>query len=199
MSFSDFYKCIESFGIKYRQIAYIKKVAKPLSKSHLKYFIKIYLFILVSREFFEVIFIDESSVCPSNFKAKQWQVHGVVNHVSSNLKYEKITILGAMSRKQILAIQFLRSGFTSNAFRYFVYELLEKFYLHQNNTRQLVIVLDNCSSHRYHQLKELSRKTDILFLLNLPHRCELNPIEYLWEFAKRPLRGMTEYDRYFYK
>lgn len=56
---------------------------------------------------FYVVFLDESSVYPSNFKTKQWQNKGVVNQIRSKLKYEKLTILGAMSRNRVEAVQFL--------------------------------------------------------------------------------------------
>lgn len=81
--FHKFFKEFTSFGFKLRQISYKRKKHRTISDSHMKSFVLNYLFFIFTPELFEIVFIDESSICPSNFKSKQWQMTGKPNIVES--------------------------------------------------------------------------------------------------------------------
>jgi len=195
ISFNQFYESFKQYGYKYRQIAYVRKIYRNISISHLKVFIDIYLYFILSPELFHLVFIDETSLCPSNFKAKRWQLRGQSNVIPSRLRYEKISIIGAMSDDNVIACQFIHSGINAKLFNYFVYQVVRKILSNGVCDKQIVVLLDNSSNHRDKELRKFCEKNNIVLLYNLPHKCELNPIEYLWEFIKRPLRQTVDYSK----
>lgn len=195
VSNSAFYTQLHDFGFRHRAIKYKKSVRQPLKPAHVRLFGKFYCFVLLRPDLFDLVFLDETSVCPSNFKRKQWQVRGRENVVSSRMKYEKIMLLGAMSRNELIAAQFVLSGFNAKIFCAFVQRTVQAHRQRFGAAKQLVLMLDNCSSHHDKALRAMAERTGIVFLFNMPHYCQLNPIEYLWESIKRPLRRMADYDR----
>ena len=194
-SFNEFYLEFKRFGFRYNNIRYAPKLSREVRGQQLQNFLTVYLYFVIFEHRFEILFIDESSICPSNFKKRFWQVKGKSSVIRSSMKYEKITILGAMSRKRVEAIQFVHSNFNSHIFFSFCRKLIETVADKTDANRQLVFFMDNCPSHRSRQLLELCRSNNIIVMFNLPRRSELNPIEYLWEVVKRPFRSMTEYSR----
>ena len=98
-----------------------------------------------------------------------------------------------MNREQIVALQFLHSNFGSKIFLNFVQATVKRVLENQNERRQIVLFLDNCPSHRSQDLIKFCRSNNIILLFNLPKMSQFNPIEYLWEYLKRPLRKLTDY------
>lgn len=192
VSFGDFYSAFTGAGLKHRPIKYVQPIAFPVSGAHVTCFARVYAFVLLNPRKFDLVFVDESSVCKANYKAKQWQQRGTLNEIRSHVRHEKLTIFGAMDRHKILAAQFVSSGKGAQVFQNFVFHLIRLHSIGRTAKRQLVIFLDNCPTHRGTDLKALSQRTGVVFLFNLPHRCSLNPIEFAWEFVKRPLRHRTD-------
>ena len=119
--------------------------------------------------------------------------------VQSNLKYEKITFIGAITQRKVYCLQVLNSNFSGSIFNSFIREILLSLKKRNHSNRQLVLFLDNCSSHRSNDLLSFCSSNGVILLFNLPHHCELNPIEFFWEYIKRPLRNITNYNGYIKK
>ena len=51
--------------------------------------------------------------------------------------------------------------------------------------RPVTVLLDNCSIHRAHVTTEVLVRQEIGVLWNVPHRPDLNGIEFVWAIAKR--------------
>lgn len=66
INYSAFYKSFKEFGFRYQNIQYKPRVKRMAVGVHLKNFLDFYLFILTRADRFLVVYIDESSVCPSN-------------------------------------------------------------------------------------------------------------------------------------
>lgn len=194
-TFSYFFAAFKQYGFLHKSIRYEARAAKVVNGWHLQNFLNVYLhFLLVSRRF-RILFIDESSICPSNFKKKAWRYKKESSNIPSRIKYEKIMMIGAMSQTSIIGFQLLHSNFSKDVFANFIYRLSLKEIQQLKDGQQLVLFLDNCSTHRYQSLMEFCRLNNIVLFFNLPRKSELNPIEFLWEFIKRPFRQMTTYKR----
>lgn len=194
-SFSFFFSAFKKFGFQHRSIRYELKPAKSIDGWHLQSFLNVYLYFLFFQKRFRIIFIDESSICPNNFKKKAWWHKSERSIIKSGIKYEKIMLLGAMSQKQMVGLQLLHSGLNKEVFTNFVYQVVMNQIPQLEVGQQIVLFMDNCSSHRYQNFLEFCRLNNIILFFNLPHKSDLNPIEYLWEFVKRPLRKLTTYKR----
>lgn len=195
ISFSEYYSKFKEFGFRQKTIRYVRKVPRPVARHQMANFIEAYLYFLLHEEKFELLFMDESSINPSNFKKMQWTLKGRRTILASSIKYEKIMIIGAMNRRQVVGVQFLNSNFGSIIFSNFMPCVTRQMIQHLSSTHQLVIFLDNCSSHKSKEFASFCEVNNIILMFNLPHMSPLNPIEYLWEFVKRDFRKMTDYHK----
>jgi len=168
---------------------------REIKGRHLKVFLDLYIYFLTMKSKFVFLFIDESSICLSNFKKKFWKCKGYSSVIRSNLKYEKLMLLGAMSQSKLVALQLLHSNFSSDIFLNFVQGLINEVKTKITPNQQIILFLDNCSSHRSSGLLSFCRCSGVTLMYNLPRLSQLNPIEYLWEFLKRPLRKLTGYKK----
>lgn len=193
LSFSQYYLHFKRAGFALRSIRYIRKTAHPLAGQHVAAFVALLTHFVVNDDQFEVVFLDESALHPCNFKKFQWRMRGHNIVTPSALKYEKVTMVGAMGLRQVKAVQFLASGFSAAIFNQFVAETLWQISEEVGTGRQIVLVLDNCSSHRSADLLRFCCESDVVVLFGLPHKSQFNAIEYLWEHLKRPFRQMVDY------
>ena len=198
-SFDHFYHSFRKFRFKYRDIKYAPKCFRPVQGHHLSQFHDLYLYFLIFENRFELIFVDESSVCPSNFKRKSWSLTGTACLRPSRIRYEKIMMLAAITRRRLLALQFLHSNFGSKVFLFFLQAIIAERLSDPTDRRQLVVLLDNCSSHRSAEILAFCKQHNVVLLYNLPRTSPLNPIEHLWEYLKRPFRSMTDYKGWAYQ
>ena len=194
-SFSRFFTVFKDLGYRFDSIRYAPKPSKKISEWHLQRFLQLYLFLLVHQRRFRTLFIDESSISPGNFKKKAWRHKSQSATLGSSIKYEKIMMIGAMTQKRVAGLQLLHSGFNSLVFLHFIKRVIESEVETLEKDQQLVLFMDNCPSHRSQLLFEFCRLNHVIVLFNLAHMSQFNPIEYLWEYLKRPLRKMTTYSK----
>lgn len=102
-------------------------------------------------------------------------------------------MIGAMSQKQLVGFQLLHSNFNREVFANFIYQIAISQTEQLEEGQQLVLFMDNYPTHRYRSLMQFCSSNNIILLYNLPRKSELNLIEYLWEYLKRPLRFMINY------
>lgn len=192
-SFSRFFACFKRFGFRFDSIRYAPKAAKVIDSWHLRNFARVYVHLLLFHRKFRVIFMDESSICPANFKKKAWKHRRRSSHINSAIKYEKIMLVGALTQRRLAGFQLLHSGFNAATFTNFVAKVVRNEVVSLEPNQQLVLLLDNAPSHRGRDVFDFCRANNIIVLFNLPHMSQLNPIEYFWEYVKRPLRSMVTY------
>lgn len=196
VSMRTFYGAMKDLGFRFRSVRFERPMKYPPSPTDIRTFLDVFVFLLQSQEDFLVVFVDESSVHPQNFKRRAWRKSGSRGIVRSKVGYEKLMIVGAMTQDELLAVQFLRHGFRSSTFAHFLFRVLKELRTVRNERRTIVVFADNATMH----ISEETRRTCSYFrsvlLLNLPGYPMLNPIELLWEFLKRPFRTQSSYQKY---
>lgn len=192
-TFDDFYKEFKDVGFRYQSIRYSPHQSKIYDTRHLESFIQVFLYFVLSEDRFETLFVDESSVCPSNFKKMAWRKKGDSLVQRSKIKYEKVMILASMSHSNIHATQVIHSSFSSLIFLNFIISTLRNITSNSKFHKQVVIFLDNCGAHRSDNLRRFCQENNVILFYNLPRQCQLNPIEFLWEYVKRNLRQAYGY------
>ena len=111
------------------------------------------------------------------------------------MRYEKLELMGAFSEHVVIAAQFVTEGFSSEVFTAFAQSAVEEALKMTGANRQVIVFLDNSPRHFGENLFSFARNNQVVFLYNFPHDCTLNPIEFAWEFAKRPFRFIRDYSK----
>lgn len=140
---------------------------------------------------FTMLWVDESSICPQNFQKKGWGLRGRKLVVESNLRYDKLKMLGVMSTSKVVALQFLQGSNTQRLFDFFLIEVLKRVLRDNPSHRTPVVFLDNSPLHRSRQLLEFCRRNGVLLVFNLVCHPTANPIELLWRFLKLPMKRIV--------
>lgn len=195
LSFRAFYEAARSFGLRFRAIRYGPRPAKTIRPAQLKAFTRLLVLLCCDKRRFHVIFLDESAICPSNFQKRQWRARGQSNITASRMRYEKLEVLGALSTEGIIATQIVVAGFSGKVFTAFAAKAIRRAQTNLQPNQQLVVLLDNASRHMSAELFAFCRSNQVVLLFNIPHFCAANPIEYAWEFTKRPFRSWRDYRR----
>lgn len=195
-NFDAFYQAARKSGLRFRVIRYGPHIRWHAPRQHKRAFAELLLHVSLARDKFYLVCIDESAVCPANFQKRQWRARGEPNNTPSRIKYEKLEILGAMSPDGIIALQMITEGFSGPVFAAFARAAIDEALLRASLDQQVVVLLDNAPRHRAKDLLDYCRINQVVLLFNMPHFCELNPIEYAWEFAKREFRSMRDYRKF---
>jgi transposase len=95
----------------------------------------------------------------------------------------KVTVIGAMSLKQVLAVMTLNGSMNGNAFKVFV----EKCLVPQLWSGA-VVVMDNLPAHKVEAVKPLIESVGASLLYQSPYSPDFNPIELWWSHLKAFLR-----------
>lgn len=196
VSFTRFRTILLELGLRYRSIKYLPKLKYTTPQSVSRAFLATMLHLFVREDLFELLFIDESSIVPENFKKKAWFLRGSQAIVRTKIRYERISLFAAISRKKLISLQFLQSGHSSACFAHFVSETLDALHAQIDTNRRVVIILDNATIHHSKVLLDISRQANCVLFFLLPSVPELTPIELFWEYLKRPLRSMTTYAKF---
>lgn len=194
-TFDEFRRSMLDAGFKNRQIHYEPLHRRSFFLSDVQKFFDVLAHIYIRDDLFEVVFIDESSVCPSNFKKRAWFHRGESNRIQSNLKYESVMMVGAITRSELISFQVLRKGHDSKNFLNFVRHTLEELQVSRDTKKLIVFFLDNATVHYSSEFFDFTSLQNCVALFNLPGHPELNPIEMLWEKVKRHFRSMTTYEK----
>jgi len=139
----------------------------------------------IDREYL-VLFFDESSVHPENFRKRAWGKCGRRVFVSTTKGYPGIHILSLVSMKGLETIQLFSSSnsLNSESFLRSSLKYLQKKY-HNN---EMVILLDNAKCNHSPHIHHLTEEFNLVLLFNGVSSPQLNSIEYFFEFLKRGLR-----------
>ncbi|MCC5603277.1 transposase [Nostoc sp. CHAB 5714] len=91
----------------------------------------------------------------------------------------KVTVIGAISKKQVLAVMTLNGSMNGNAFKVFI----EKCLLPQLWSGA-VVVMDNVPSHKVEGIEPLIQSVGASVLYQSPYSPDFNPIEHWWSQLK---------------
>ena len=64
----------------------------------------------------------------------------------------------------------------------------------ENETRPILVVVDNATIHRSKLTRAVARDLDIFFVFLPPYSPDLNPIEFGWKDLKRELAAKLDFD-----
>jgi transposase len=99
---------------------------------------------------------------------------------------KKVTVIGAVSLKQVLAVMTMNDSMDGNAFEVFIREFL---------VPQLwagaVVVMDNLSAHLIESIEPLIQAAGASVIYLSPYSPEFNPIEHWWSQLKAFLRQFS--------
>ena len=189
----EFATASRSFGLRYRQLTFARHEFRTIPPQHLANFLAIYANFLLQPEKYRVVWLDESSVAPSNFKRQGWRQRGKPLLRRTRIAYERILLLGAMDASGLLALQFFVRGFGGQAFFSFVAQLVERLSEDVEDRRPVIFFVDNATTHRTAELLRFCERHSVLLFFNLPQKSMFNPIEFCWGFVKRDFRRLTDH------
>ena len=195
LTLTAFWQGAHDSGLRYRPIRYAPRLRRTLPPRHRRAFAELLLCLAHQDERYYLVALDESAVCPANFQQRQWRARGEGNCTASRMRYERLEVMGALSRDGVLAVQFICQGLNADVFTAFACAAIAAAIRRAQPRQQVVVLLDNAPRHASRALAEFSRANGVLLLFGLPRHCALNPIEYAWEYAKRPFRAMRDYPR----
>lgn len=98
----------------------------------------------------------------------------------------KITVIGAISWQQVLAIMTLNGSMDGNIFKVFV----EKCLLPQLWSGA-VVVMDNVPAHKVKEIEPLIQSVGASVVYQSPYSPDFNPIEHWWSQLKAFLRSFS--------
>ncbi|OKH32237.1 transposase [Calothrix sp. HK-06] len=127
-----------------------------------------------------LVFLDEMGVLLGLTRTKQRSLHGTrAYNLKPFYRGAKITVIGAVSLKEVLAVMTLNGSMDSNAFEVFIKEcLLPKLW------PGAVVIMDNVPAHKKASI-EASIQSVGASVLNLsPYSPDFNPIEHWWSQLK---------------
>jgi len=98
-------------------------------------------------------------------------------------KGDRISTIGALSIKEMMASMCFEGTLDSHVFTYYIQHFLLP-YLAEGK----VVIIDNCSAHKTEEVIELIESTGAKVLFLPPYCPEMNPIEYCWAKIKNFLK-----------
>lgn len=190
--FGAFYKQLRGSDFRYKSLQYHKPSFIRWT-SEQKDFARLLCFELwENKDEFQLLWVDETTVCPQNFQKKGWGLKGKPLVVRSNLQYDQTKLYALMSRKEAFSLQFLQDTSSHFFFDTFIIESMKKLFENKNDRGIVVLFLDNAAIHRSRELFKFCETNKIILIFNLPYCPTLNPIELLWRYIKRPFKNMTD-------
>lgn len=134
-----------------------------------------------------LIFIDEMGVLLGLTRTQARSLQGSrVYDFKPFYRGSKVTVIGAISLKQVLAPATLNGSMNGNAFKVFV----EKCLLTQLWSGASV-VMDNVPAHKLEEIEPLIRSKGASVLDQSPYSPEFNPIEHWWSQLQTFLRQFS--------
>ncbi|NEQ18697.1 MAG: IS630 family transposase [Microcoleus sp. SIO2G3] len=134
-----------------------------------------------------LIFIDEMGVLLGLTRTEARSPHGSrVYDFKPFYRGAKVTVIGAISLKEILAVMTLNGSMDGNAFKVFI----EKCLLPQLWSGA-VVVMDNVPAHKVEEIKPLIQSVGANVLYQSPYSPDFNPIEHWWSQLKAFLRQFS--------
>ncbi|MHC5780043.1 IS630 family transposase, partial [Nostoc sp.] len=127
-----------------------------------------------------LVFIDEMGVLLGLTRSHARSPHGTrVYDFKPFYRGAKVTVIGAISIKKVLAVMTLNGSMNGNAFKTFI----EKCLLPQLWSGA-VVVMDNVPAHKVKEIEPLIQEVGASVLYQSPYSPEFNPIEHWWSQLK---------------
>nr|AIJ28517.1 transposase [Fischerella sp. ATCC 43239] len=134
-----------------------------------------------------LVFIDEMGVLLGLTRTHARSPHGSrVYDFKPFYRGAKVTVIGAISLKQVLAVMTLNGSMDGNAFKVFI----EKCLLPQLWSGA-VVVMDNVPAHKVEEIESLIQSKGASVLYQSPYSPDFNPIEHWWSQLKSFLRSFS--------
>ncbi|WP_144427508.1 transposase [Nostoc piscinale] len=103
----------------------------------------------------------------------------------------RVTVVGAISHKSILAMKTLDKSMTGDDFKQFIQEeLLPQLW------PGAVVVMDNLRAHKIKGIKEMIESVGARVVYLSPYSPEFNPIEHLWWQLKAFIRKFSPHNKF---
>lgn len=169
LSLQDLEHTLIEQKISFRSIKFEPRPKRQISRFTKKLFCHLLISFIFDKDKYHIVWVDESSICPSNFKKKHWTRLGEIKSKYEPIAYQKLILLGAISNVGCLGLMGITTGHCSKVFTEFLFDVLTKITLVENYKRQVVIVLDNASIHKNKEMLEMLTRNNIIVLFNLPH------------------------------
>lgn len=189
-SFSQFYTLLKNNDFRYKIIQFRRSHQHHWTDEQIQ-FSKLLCFELFFNETdFELLWTDETTICPQNFQKKGWGRKGKQLFVESDLYYSKVKLFGLLSKNEVLSMQFIQGSSSHIVFDNFIIESLKLFFASKTSRSIPVLFLDNAPIHKSRDFIDFCSANGILLVFNLSHNPTLNPIELFWRFLKMPFKRM---------
>jgi transposase len=134
-----------------------------------------------------LVFIDEMGVLLGLARTDARSLQGNrVYDFKPFYRGAKVTVIGAVSLKQVLAVMTLNGSMDGNAFEVFV----EKCLLPQLWSGA-VVVMDNVPAHKVVAIEPLIQSVGASVLYQSPYSPDFNPIEHWWSQLKAFMRQFS--------
>lgn len=134
-----------------------------------------------------LVFLDETGVLLGLTRSHARSSHGTrVYDLKPFYRGAKVTVIGAVSLKQVLAVMTLNGSMGGDAFEVFIEKCL---------VPQLwpgaVVVMDNLPAHKIASIQHLIKAVGASVLNLSPYSPDFNPIEHWWSQLKAFLRQFS--------
>ena len=134
-----------------------------------------------------LVFLDEMGVLLGLTRTHARSPQGTrVYDLKPFYRGAKVTVIGAISLKQVLAVMTLNGSMDSNAFEVFI-----KHFLVPQLWSGAVVVMDNLPAHQIAEIKPLIAAVGASILNLSPYSPDFNPIELWWSQLKAFLRQFS--------
>lgn len=134
-----------------------------------------------------LVFLDEMGVLLGLTRSLARSVRGTrVYDLKPFYRGAKVTVIGAVSLKQVLAVMTLNGSMDGNAFKVFIKEcLVPKLWV------GAVVVMDNVPAHKISSIATLIQSVGASVLNLSPYSPDFNPIEHWWSQLKTFFRSFS--------
>jgi transposase len=134
-----------------------------------------------------LVFIDEMGVLLGLTRTRARSLRGTrLYDFKPYYRGAKITVIGAISLKKVLAVMTLNGSMNGSAFKVFV----EKCLIPQL-WKGAVVVMDNLPAHKVLEIEPLIQSVGATVLYQSPYSPDFNPIEHWWSQLKAFLRQFS--------
>jgi transposase len=134
-----------------------------------------------------LVFVDEMGVLLGLTRTQARSPYGSrVYDFKPFYRGAKVTVIGAISLKEVLAVMTLNGSMNGNAFKVFVEKcLLPELW------EGAVVVMDNVPAHKVKEIEPLIQSKGARVLYQSPYSPDFNPIEHWWSQLKAFLRQFS--------
>lgn len=144
---------------------------------------------LLSRDKF--VWVDESgSDARDHIRKYGYAIRGITP-VSHRLlaRGQRVNAIAGLSSSGIVAFEVVKETVSGQTFFDFLRgQLIPQMMPFNGTNPHSIIIMDNCSVHHIHEVKDLLQQTGILALYLPPYSPDLNPIEEAFSYVKSYLR-----------